>query len=407
MESRYRISSATQRRQSPSKDVREARQDSEVKNSVKKPLDDKSSCSLSVCHMKYKLENAQDDTKEHIEDYMQLSSILFPTDGIQKSNPTLRLSWAFVTILEYFQHDQRKAKREIRHALELAQNLNDTHAIARCFYWLGRIAFCGGRFHKAFYYFEKAKPNLDSRISNEEDTVDLYLLLCSPSVSQEYRKRLLLEYNLSVAELCFNPENQRDANDRASLQFQSCRKRKREQHDIAVIFRPSSRYHSRYKHMGDRQINQKKSHMACNVVWMIPNTDDLNKNQHPESLVNNGILDPANSEQMLHIESGEQIPSPLRTQISFIPLARQKRAFTFRCYHVGLSGPRARSFGIFPLQSGEPALSIEEGNILADAMKEKIVTMAYLRRERGFLMERASICMRQAAETKDGKQSLQ
>jgi len=319
----------------------------------------------------------------------------------------LRLSWAFVTILEYFQHDQRKAKREIRHALELAQDLNDIHAIARCFYWLGRIAFCRGRFHKAFYYFENAKPNLDSRISNEEDTVDLYLLLSSPNVSQEYRKRLLLEYNQSVAELCFNPENQRDAHDRANLQFRNFRKRKREQHDIAVIFRSSSRYNSRCKHMGDRQINQKKSHMARNVVWIVQNTDDTDKYQHPESIVNDGILDPANSEQMLHRESGEQIPNPPRTQISFIPLTRQKRAFTFRCYHVGLSGPRARSFGMFPLQFGEPALSIEEGKVLEDAMKEKIVTMAYLRRERGFLMERASICMRQAAEAEDDKQSLQ
>lgn len=408
MTSKRRPSATVPCRKSLGEDVLGACQDSQLKKFPRKPVHDEICCNLSLPRVRERLEIAQGHTKEQFEEYMQHASISFPTDSIQKSIPALRLSWAFVIILEYFQHDHCRAKREIRHALEIARELKDTHSIARCFYWLGRIALCQGKFHKAFYYFETAKPDLDIEISKEAETVDLYLLLCEPNVSQEYRKRLLRDYNQSVADVCSSQENQDDANDAASLRFQNPRKRKREKHDITVVFRSSSQSHPRSNGMKDRQICHKEAPIKSHVPWIIQNTDDTIQYQPAEEVINNNILESSVPTQTPNTASKEHPSSISNSQMSFLPLAREKRNFTFRCYHVGLSGPRARSFELFPLQLGEPDLSIEEGEILQDAMKEKIVTMAYLRRERRFLMERARISgRREAAESKDDKSSLQ
>ncbi|CAI7664875.1 unnamed protein product [Penicillium pancosmium] len=348
--------------------------------------DDDPSSTISLSSLKQGLDDIHKDTKALFEEHMQLASIPFPAQYLDTLRTNADLSWSFVFIIEHLQHHHYgRARVEIQRAMTLAHEVDDKHSIARCHYWLGRIALQRGRFNKAYAYFDKAKPDLNGRVR------DCGLL--PNGMSPQYRTQLLREYSQSVTKRYLNLDDETSSSpfDRRN---QNPRKRKRELHDITIALRPADLSSSHHRRSLNRPMAQNRS-LARKVVWMIPNTEDLevNRNQEPDmSNISDGKTVPV-------IESRET--STGTTQMKFPILATGRRHFTFRCYPVGLSGSRARHMNIFSRQPGEPALSIEEGQKLQAAMKTQKITMAYLERERDFLAGRATFRTLQEAPPAD------
>ncbi|KAJ5999633.1 hypothetical protein N7481_000042 [Penicillium waksmanii] len=280
---------------------------------------------------------------------------------------------------------------EIWRAMTLAHTVGDKHSIARCHYWLGRISLQRGRFNKAYAYFDKAKPDLNGRVSSEGETVDFYLMVCTPGMSTQYRTQLLREYSQSVTKRYLHQEDEETSSSPFNRRHQNPRKRKRELHDIKIALRPADLPSSHHRRSLNRSMVQHRS-PARKVVWILPNTDDLEINRNQELDLSN-----ISGEKTIPVIESRETPTST-TQMNFPILAAGRRHFTFRCYLIGLSGSRARhSMNIFSRQPGGPALSIEEGQKLQAAMKTQKITMAYLEREREFLSGRATLVTLQKA----------
>ncbi|KAJ5404598.1 hypothetical protein N7509_004469 [Penicillium cosmopolitanum] len=361
--------------------------------------DDDPSSTISLSSLKQELDDIHKDTKALLEEHMQLASIPFPAQDLDTLRTNADLSWSFVLVIAHLQHQHYgRARMEIRRAMSFAHAVDDKHSIARCHYWLGRIPLQRGRFNEAYAYFDKAKPDLNGRVSSEGETVDFYLMVCTPGMSPQYRTQLLREYSQSVTKRYLNQDDETSSSffDR---RHQNPRKRKRELHDITIALRQADLSSSHHRHSLNRSMGQNRS-PARKVVWMIPNTDDLEVNRHQEP-------------DMSNISDGKTVPvvdsrgTPTgTTQMKFPILAAGRRHFTFRCYPVGLSGSRARHMNIISRQPGEPALSIEEGQKLQAAMKTQKITMGYLEREREFLAGRATFgTLQEAPPTDDSTDS--
>lgn len=346
--------------------------------------DDDLSSSISLSSLKEELDAIHKGTKVVVEELMQLAFIPFPVQDLDNLRTNADLSWSFVFIIEHLQHHHcGRARMEIRRAMSLARTVDDKHSIARCYYWLGRIALQRGRFNKAYAYFDKAKPDLNGRVSSEGETVEFYLMICSRDMSPQFRTQLLREYSESVMKRYINHEGEETSSSLFQRRHQNPRKRKRELCDITVALRPVE-LPRHYRRSPNRSTVQHRS-PAREVVWVIPNTDDLdiNRNQVPDT-------SKVSDEQITPAVERREVPSGT-TRMKFPILAARRRQFTFRCYPIGLSGFRARHMNIFSRQPGEPALSIEECQKLQAAMKTQKITMAYLERERKFLSERATL----------------
>jgi hypothetical protein len=358
--------------------------------------DDDPSSSMSLSSLKQELDVIHKDTKVLFEDHMQFTSIPFPARDLDKLRTNVDLSWSFVFIIEHLQHnDYARAKMEIQRAVNLAHAVDDKHSIARCNYWLGRIALQRGRFGKAYSYFHDAKPDLNGRVSSEAENVDFYLMLCTPGMSTEYRTQLLREYSQSVTNKYINGEDEVFPNSPWARRHQNPRKRKRELRDITVALRPAKLSSSCHRRSLNLKMTQRPP-PARKVVWMIRNTDDLDTNRKQEPYVSINI---STDETTAAVE--DRKPHTRTTNMNFPILEARRRKFTFRCYPIGLSGPRTRHINIFSRQPGEPALSIEEGQRLEAAMKKQKITMRYLERESEFLSERATVGTLQDAALPD------
>lgn len=338
------------------------------------------SSSISLSTLKEDLNDAAQDTKVLFEEHSQLLTIPFPTRELKKFNDQVDLSWAFVLIIQHFQDaNHNRAKKQIKRALTLARKLEDKHSIARCFYWLGRVYFQKKEFHEANLYFNKARPNLDGRISSEGETIDFYLTLCTPDISPQYKKSLLIEYNRCVTERYLRGgDPQKLTHNPVHFPMQNSQKRKRDVQDITLVLRSTETYST--ENWGFKASDRSKDRpILCprrKVVWMKAYTDDVAPCQRLEV-------------------ARWTVEKPIAFQLKGFPsFVGNRGKFTFRCHPVGLSGSRTRTRDIFSLQPGEATLSFEEGEKLEAAMKGEKITMKFLECERVFMAARANLDIR-------------
>lgn len=332
--------------------------------------------SISLSSLKEDLNDVAQDTKVLFEEHSQLLTIPFPTRELQKFNDQVDLSWAFVLIIQHFQDaNHNRAKKQIKRALTLARKLEDKHIIARCFYWLGRVYFQKKEFHKANLYFNKARPNLDGRISSEGETIDFYLMLCTPGLSPQYKRSLLIEYNRCVTERYSRGDPQKLSRNPVHFPMQNPQKRKRDVDDIKVVLRSTEQYTT--DNWGLKSSDRSKDRfISCprrKVIWMKPYTDDIAPCKRPEVVK-------------------WTVEKPIASQLKRFPsFVGNRGKFTFRRHPIGLSGFRTRTRDIFSLQPGEATLSFEEGEKLEMAMRGEKITMKFLERERVFMAGRANM----------------
>ena len=262
----------------------------------------------------------------------------------------MRINYALVTTMLYLRKGQLdQATEKAKRAFKIAQGQNDERSSSRCRYWMGRIEFQRRNLMAAQSFFAAAQPCIMNEGSLEGKTVEFYLGLSNFAVSEEYRKRALLNYQFA----------QLERSSQAALQGHSIavenRKRKREAQPYNLVFRPVRR--------SDRETVESTS-IQRRRVRIVYNCKD------PSST---STKNPSHELDAFTDKSGRRL---------------EQQTFTFRCYPVGLA-TRTRTTNLFPLQPGEKLLSAEQWQVLSGSIKDKVVTMRFLAQERRFLRKKA------------------
>lgn len=335
--------------------------------------------------------NLQESYQHKTDIVKTISSNQTPSisSGLGKRLGNLRISFSLVTVVNLIADNQfRQAREQAQKALSLAHTSNDKPSIARCRYWMGRIEFEKQNMSAAHEHFLAARPCLLDDFNPEGETLQFYLSASKNGISGEYRKRMIAQHDRSLVDI--------DPGERHVWRPDLSRKRKRETQLWDVVPRSASG-----RVTGTRQ----KQSLVKSITksprrfheWIVRDMPDLPLRPKDSSSTSK-IVNPE-SREGLHSDRGlpqhstgiagtlgvhHHLPlesmSWLQTANSR-PRLEQLGEFTLRCYPVGLA-PRTRPTNLFSKLPGEILLSAHEWESLKKLMGNRMITMAYLARER-------------------------
>ncbi|KAJ5894894.1 hypothetical protein N7495_006585 [Penicillium taxi] len=256
-----------------------------------------------------------------------------------------------------------QAMRECKGALKIAQELKHETSIARCYYWMGRIELELQNLPAAHTYFDIAKPCVMDDQNSEGTNWGFYWNLTKPTLSEDFRKRMLFYHDIGVLEDTAESEpGLVMVNTRTSM------KRKREDRWEYVLRSPTTSKKSR-----SQSIERCQTQRGRPTVWMVGDTEDLQSQFRKTA-----------------IKSGKESSS--KTDWEWKGTSKNGHRFkgtqfTFRKYPKGLSS-RTRPMSIFAELPDECIISADQWKFLNGTSKDLWTTMDYLAEERMDLKKR-------------------
>lgn len=335
------------------------------------------------------IDKIQNDLLEAHKDRMDLVHLVTcrstpePSPSIDKRLDQLNISLMLATVINRIRSKHfSQAKKEAQRALKLAKDLNSEIAIARCYYWMGRIEFEQRNMPAAHENFKAARTCVEDDEYPEGQTVEFYAGLSRSVVGEEYRKRVLRDHCHALLETA----SKQDLS--ACSAVMKSNKRKRDAKTWELVLRPSSHRSSGGK-LGQKVEKSTENHTHGPTVWMVHETADLPR--YEDKSMDTKSKGPHSD--------GMEWRTVVRSQSH---PCLETRSFTLRCYPQGLA-PRTRPTNIFPPQPGEIILSAQEWENLRRRAKDRTVTMGYLAREMRRMTKEAE--RRKESETSESRKA--
>lgn len=308
--------------------------------------------------------------KERLEIMNRLTSLapLPSPEPLEKRLERLEVSLKIGTVVAHLGgHNYGPAMMEACTALKKARETGSEILIARCYYWMGRIAFKLKNFAAAYVHFKAARPCVMNEESLEGIDVEFYLGLSRSGISEEYRKRALHDHNRAIVE---GWEEQNPSDRRVVVKSE---KRKRDSKTWELVLRPAADRPSRGQSGQRAGTAKRKQNRGKPTVWMVHDTADLPQYRNAPGASKDATQDRKSVTKGTEWLAAQQSHPPL-----------EGRLFTFRCYLSEIS-TRTRLTNIFSPQPCEVILTDEEWNFLREGLKGTHISLSYLVRERKML----------------------
>ncbi|KAJ5579452.1 uncharacterized protein N7459_005437 [Penicillium hispanicum] len=286
---------------------------------------------------------------------MVMSSELpqLPTN-LDKRLGQMEIDYVLVTAILYLYEGRLdQAMEGTERALQIAKDQNNETSISRCRYWMGRVEFQRRNLAAAQSFFTAAQSCKMQEGSMEGESLEFYLGLSSPTVSEEYRKRALAIHHHEQLERFSKKQSQE-----ASASVHS-RKRKRD----SILYDLAARL------VRQSDCGEIEQHTQEHRVRMVYDNEDPPQHIDPSPPGREGS----------HFASTPAVmePGPRLEQCQF----------TLRCYPLGMA-PRTRPANIFLSRPGEDIFSVDQWQSFDGKVKNRAVTMQFLAQEREYIAKR-------------------